>query len=212
MVHLSGVSRRPASLPRVQESSGTVSRGAGAEVTVRVQESDPVTRWSASQVISQSPCYPTRYLLPTEQMNDALAIDQIKPKALDLAPLSLPRGSPGPLASLPWATTPSISGASRRVGAINTKNHHGSAPFTRCDLVDARVDLLTRRRHIQHAEGLGRSIRERMHPLTAEVDAGEVVKQGLGLVIGGLDTNLAAAFCTSSWVRPGVKPSASSSG
>ena len=48
MAHLSGVSRRPASLPRVQESSGIVSRGAGAEVTVRVQESDPVTRWSAS--------------------------------------------------------------------------------------------------------------------------------------------------------------------
>jgi hypothetical protein len=62
MAHLSGVSRRPASLPRVQESSGTVSRGAGAEVTGRVQESDPATRGSASQVISPSPGYPTRYL------------------------------------------------------------------------------------------------------------------------------------------------------
>jgi hypothetical protein len=62
MAHLSGVSHRPASLPRVQETSGTVSQGAGAEVTVRVQESDPATRWSANQVMSQSPCYPTKYL------------------------------------------------------------------------------------------------------------------------------------------------------
>ena len=37
MAHLSGVSHHPARLPRVQESSGTVSRGTGAEVTVRVQ-------------------------------------------------------------------------------------------------------------------------------------------------------------------------------
>ena len=44
MAPLLGVSRRPASLPRVQESSGSVSRGNGAEVTVRVQESDLVTR------------------------------------------------------------------------------------------------------------------------------------------------------------------------
>jgi hypothetical protein len=54
MAPLLGVSRRPASLPRVQESSGSVSRVAGAEVTVRVQESDPVTRRCCySQVNSQ---------------------------------------------------------------------------------------------------------------------------------------------------------------
>ena len=41
MAHLSGVSRRPASLPRVQESSGIVSRGAGAEVTVARPGADP---------------------------------------------------------------------------------------------------------------------------------------------------------------------------
>jgi hypothetical protein len=64
MAHLSGVSRRPASLPRVQESSGTVSRGAGAAVTVRVQESDPVTRWLGSQVMSKSPGYPTKGGVP----------------------------------------------------------------------------------------------------------------------------------------------------
>jgi hypothetical protein len=63
MAHLSGVSRRPASLPRVQGSSGIVSRGAGVEVTVRVQAPDPATRWSGSQVMSKSPGYPTKYLL-----------------------------------------------------------------------------------------------------------------------------------------------------
>jgi hypothetical protein len=82
-------------------------------------------------------------LVPTQQMHDALAIDEIKPKAFDLAPLPLPRGAPGPLASLSWATAPSTFRAGRGKGAINAKNHHGSAPFTRCDLVDALVDLLT---------------------------------------------------------------------
>src|SRR5918998_383603 len=69
------------------------------------------------------------YLMPTEQMHDARTIDEIKPKALDLAPLPLPRGASGPLAFLPWATAPSTVGASRRIGAINTENYHRSAPF-----------------------------------------------------------------------------------
>src|SRR5687767_1963727 len=123
-------------------------------------------------------------------MHDALTIKEIKPKALDLAPLPLPRGAPGPLASLPRPTASSTVGASRRVGAVNTEHHHGSAPFTRGDFSDALFDLLMRRGDIQHAETLGRLIRQRVHAFTAEVDTGELAKEALGLVIGGLDHQL----------------------
>ena len=84
-------------------------------------------------------------LMPAQQMHNALAIDEIKPKALDLTPLPLPRGSPGPLASVPGATASSTVGASRRKGAVNAENHHGSAPFPCGGSGDALVDLLTRR-------------------------------------------------------------------
>src|SRR5918992_4910889 len=90
------------------------------------------------------------YLMPTEQMHDALTIDEIKPKALDLAPLPLPRGASGSPVSLPRPPTSSTVGASRRVGAINAEHHHRSAPFAHCNCRDARFDLLTRRRDIQH--------------------------------------------------------------
>src|ERR687890_567035 len=98
-------------------------------------------------------------------MHQALTIDEIKPKALDLAPLPLPRGSPGPLATLPRPPASSTFGASRRVGAINTKHHHRAAPFTRCYFRDAFVDLLTRRRDVQHTKPLCNLIGEGMHAL-----------------------------------------------
>ncbi len=60
----------------------------------------------------------------------------------------------------------------------------------RHDLGDALFDLLMRRGNIQHAEALGSLISERVHALTAERDASEVMKEGLGLVIGGLNHQL----------------------
>src|SRR5688572_13098553 len=130
------------------------------------------------------------YLMPTEQMHDALTIDEIKPKAFDLAPLPLPPGSPNTLAFLSWATTSSTFGASRRVGAVNTEHHHRAAPFTRCDFRDAFVDLLTRRRDVQHTEPLCNLIGEGMHALTAEMDTGEIVKESLSFAVGGLHHQL----------------------
>jgi len=44
-------------------------------------------------------------LMPTQQMRDALAIDEIKPKPLDFAGLPLPSRSPCALTSLAWSTT-----------------------------------------------------------------------------------------------------------
>src|SRR5687767_8491464 len=39
------------------------------------------------------------HLVPAHEMNDVVPVQQVKPKTLDLAILSLPSGSPGPLAS-----------------------------------------------------------------------------------------------------------------
>ncbi len=119
-------------------------------------------------------------------MHDALSIDEIKPKALHLTPLPLPLRASGPLTSLSWPTASSTLGASRGKGAIDTEHHHRPTPFPYCNLSDALVDLLTRWCHIQHAEALGRSIRQGVHPLTAKRDRGEIVKEGFCLVVGGL--------------------------
>ena len=79
-------------------------------------------------------------------MDNALTINEIKSKALDFAPLPLPRGSSGPLASLSWARTPHALRASRGIGSINVQHHDGSAPVARCDSGHVLFDLLTRRR------------------------------------------------------------------
>src|SRR5215813_10997275 len=58
-------------------------------------------------------------LMPTEHMDDALAIQQIEAQALRVAPFVLPLRPPRPLARLPWAAPPSAVGTRRHRGAGN---------------------------------------------------------------------------------------------
>src|SRR5215813_6615172 len=50
------------------------------------------------------------YLVPAQEMDDALVIDQIKPKALGIALLAVPRGASGPRVPLPSLALPSAFG------------------------------------------------------------------------------------------------------
>ena len=52
------------------------------------------------------------------------------------------------------------------------------------------------------AEALGRSIRQRVHALTAEMNAGEIVKKGLSLGIRGFDHQLGRCLLHIELVAP----------
>src|SRR5215467_8035587 len=67
------------------------------------------------------------YLMPTEHMDDALAIKQIEPKALGITPLPPPPSALGALALLPCTWLPSTVRPSRHLGAINPRSEHGAA-------------------------------------------------------------------------------------
>src|SRR6266705_5856106 len=63
-------------------------------------------------------------LMPTEHMDDALAIKQIETKALGVTPLPPPPSALGARAPLPGTGLPGTVGARRHIGTINTQHHH----------------------------------------------------------------------------------------
>src|SRR3989442_5321380 len=67
------------------------------------------------------------YLMPTEHMDDALAIKQIETKALGVTPLPPPPRALGTLAPLPCTWLPGTVRPCRHIGAINTQYEHGAA-------------------------------------------------------------------------------------
>src|SRR6266705_4636791 len=66
-------------------------------------------------------------LMPTEHMDDALAIKQIETKALGVTPLPPPPSALGARAPLPFTWLPGTVRPCRHIGAINTQYQHGAA-------------------------------------------------------------------------------------
>src|SRR5437016_7500332 len=64
------------------------------------------------------------HLMPTEHMDNALAINQVEAKALRVAPLSPPPRSLGTLAPAPLAGLPSTVGAGLYISPINAQHQH----------------------------------------------------------------------------------------
>src|SRR6266581_7732441 len=67
------------------------------------------------------------HLMPTEHMDDTLAIQQIEAKTLRVAPLSPPPRSPRSLASAPLAGCAGTVGTGRHIRPINAQDHHRTA-------------------------------------------------------------------------------------
>src|SRR4029453_12527894 len=67
------------------------------------------------------------HLMPTEYMDDALAIKQIKAKALGVPPLAPPPRPFGPRASWPLLGFPGAVGTRRHIGAIDAQHQHRTA-------------------------------------------------------------------------------------
>src|SRR5262245_15474629 len=93
--------------------------------------------------------------MPTEHMDDALAIQQIEAKTLRVAPLAPPPRSPRSLASAPLAGCAGTVGTGRHLRPINAQDHHRTAPAACCHLSNAPLDLLARRGHVYHRQVLG---------------------------------------------------------
>src|SRR5215510_15952701 len=71
------------------------------------------------------------YLVPAQEMDYALVIEQIKPKALGISPLAVPRGASGPRVPLPRLALPSAFGTRGHVRPINAQHQHRTAPAPR---------------------------------------------------------------------------------
>src|ERR1700747_3638960 len=69
----------------------------------------------------------TLHLMPTEQMHDAIAVEQVEPKPFGLVPLVSPPRPSGPVAGIAWAAPPSTLGTRRHISAINAQHQHRTA-------------------------------------------------------------------------------------
>src|SRR4029450_2511960 len=63
------------------------------------------------------------HLMPAQHMDNALVIDQIKPKALGIAPLATPRGASPPRVPRPRWALPSPFGPRGHVPPIDAQPH-----------------------------------------------------------------------------------------
>src|ERR1043166_5476734 len=88
------------------------------------------------------------HLMPTQHMDDALAIQQVEAKALRVTPLPPPPRAPSPLAPTSFARLPGTVGTGRHIGSINAQHQYRSTKATNGHRGDASLDLLSRRRHI----------------------------------------------------------------
>src|SRR5215471_1198209 len=129
-------------------------------------------------------------LVPAQEMDSALVIEQRKPKALGLAPLAVPRGASGPRVPLPRLALPSAFGTRGHIRPIDAQHHHWTAQAPRRHLLNAARKVITGRRHIQDGEPLSGLMHKRMEALTAQCHPGEVAEQRLRLLIGHLDRHL----------------------
>src|SRR5262245_45010354 len=77
------------------------------------------------------------HLVPAQEMDDALVIDQRKPKALGISPLAVPRGASGPRVPLPRLALPRACGTRGHVRPIDAQHHHRTAQAPRRHLLNA---------------------------------------------------------------------------
>src|SRR2546430_10677252 len=108
--------------------------------------------------------------MPTEHMDNPIAIDQIETKPLGVTPLALPPSPLGPVAPLPRTAPSGTGGTCRDIRSIDPQYQYRTAPVPRPHLDDMSLDLVTRRRHIQHRQALGHVVGQCMHPFTAHPD------------------------------------------
>src|SRR5215217_4209216 len=123
------------------------------------------------------------HLMPTEHMDDALAIEQVEAKPLGFTPLVLPSCPSRPGARLTRAAPPSALRPRRHIGPINPQDQHRTAKTACRDLGHAPLNLLARRRHLQHTEPLSHLLDQRVHALTTDRDATEMAKQRRGRLV-----------------------------
>jgi hypothetical protein len=88
--------------------------------------------------------------MPTQQMDDAIPIEEVKAKALRIAPLAAPQRALGPLPSPPRTVLPGAVGTRRDEGAIDPQYHHRPATVACRHRRDAPLNLVARWRHVQH--------------------------------------------------------------
>ena len=116
------------------------------------------------------------HLVPTQEMDDAIAIEQIEAKALGVAPLAAPQGALGPLPSWSRAALPGAVGTRGHVRPIDPQHHDRTAPTPRGHLGNTPLDLVTRWRHIQDRQALSHVIGQRMHALAAQAHTRQIAK------------------------------------
>src|SRR5262245_20037012 len=124
--------------------------------------------------------------MPTENMHDALAIEQVKTKPLGFAPLVAPSRPTGAVPRLPRAASSRALRTRRDVGPVNPQHQHRTAKTASRDLCHASINLLTRRRHLHHPEACGYLVRDRVHALTTDRNPTEPAKQRRGGLIRDL--------------------------
>src|SRR5262245_66185594 len=124
------------------------------------------------------------HLMPTQEVDDTVAIQEVKAKALGLAPLALPPRPPCSLARLTRTAAPSAVRPQRPIGSIDPQHQHWTTKTAPGYLGDAPLDLLSRRHHIQHGEPRGSLGRQRMHTLTTDGNPTQLAKRRRGRVIG----------------------------
>src|SRR5262245_62856560 len=96
--------------------------------------------------------------MPTEHMNYALAVQQVKAKSLRLTPLVAPPRASGTMPCLAWATSPRTGRTQRDIRPINPQDQHRAAKAPGSDLRNASINLVTRGRYLQHTQPLGHRV------------------------------------------------------
>src|SRR5262245_22198864 len=124
--------------------------------------------------------------MPTEDMHDALAIEQVETKPLGFAPLVAPSRPTGAVPRLPRAASPGALRTRRDVGPIIPQHQHRPTKPASSDLGNASINLLARRRHFHHTEVCGYLVNDRVHALTTDRNPTEPAKQRRGCLIRDL--------------------------
>src|SRR5438034_11792259 len=99
-------------------------------------------------------------------MYNPIATDQRETKTLCVTPLALPPSPLGPVAPWPRTAPSGTGGTCRDIRSIDPQYQYRTAPVPRPHLDDMSLDLVTRRRHIQHPPALGPLVCQCTHPFT----------------------------------------------
>src|SRR4030095_8590510 len=82
------------------------------------------------------------HLMPTQHMDDALPINEIKAKPFGITPLAAPQRPLGPMAALAGTAPPGTLRPRRHIGPINAQHQDRTAQAARCYLRDTPCNLV----------------------------------------------------------------------